>query len=258
MLRARALFIGLLVLMIGLVGSMSVLASEVAIAWKVSGPVVVDGDLSDWIKEDPIYIGSAEQLNVNPEYWSDPYDNSGTFYLAWDSENLYLAGEILDESPFVWFMAYGLDGNDGLGLYISTNPDVDPDRRIYDSADFRLLFGLDNDMFDTGIDRSSVLLKKGIDTAGVGGYENAIKGSEIAIQQTQFGYNLEIKVPFSNLSNAQIPLLVPEPGMEVGFNLELYDLDQSCPGAVTSGLVWVPGNPRMSPQDWGILRFQAR
>lgn len=258
MLRARKVLIGLLVLSLSLVLSTGALASEAAIAWRVDTPPTIDGDLSEWFKESPVYLGTKEQLNLNPEYWSGPEDNSGNFYLAWDLENLYIAAEILDDSPFVWFMAYGLDGNDGLGVYLSTNPNAEPGRRIYDSADFRLLFGLDNDMFDTGIDRSNVLLKKGIDTIGVGGGENAIRNCAIAIKPTSVGYNLEIKIPFASLSNSQIPALKPEVGMEVGFNLELYDLDQSCPGAVTSVLVWQPGNPKMSPHAWGMLRFQER
>lgn len=248
----------LLVLMFNLAVSTSGYASGVAIAWRISDPPVIDGDLSEWIKDNPVFIGSEEQLNSNPEYWSGLYDNSGTLYLAWDPENLYLAGEIFDDSPFVWFMGNGLDGNDGLGLYLSTDPNAVLGRPIYDSTDFRLLFGLDNDMFATGIDRSNVLIKKGIETAGVGGYENTIKGCKIAIKQTELGFNLEIKIPLASLSNDRITVLRPEPCMEVGFNLELYDLDQSCPGAVASGLVWKTGNPRISPRDWGILKFEDR
>ncbi|NLM95543.1 MAG: hypothetical protein GX165_08255 [Firmicutes bacterium] len=254
----KSLLICLLVISWHLLPLSGALASEVAIAWRAFTPPVIDGDLSDWDKVDPVYLGKAEQLNANPEYWSGPEDNSGIFYLAWDPENLYIAAEISDDSPFIWFMAYDVDGNDGLAVYLSTNPEAERGRRIYDSADFRLLFGLDNDMFGTGIDRTNVLLKKGINTAGLSGHEKVIKNCEVAIQQTQGGYNLEIKIPFASLSNDQIPPLKPEPGTEVGFNLELYDLDQSCPGAVTSVLVWKPGNPKMSPQHWGILRFQER
>ena len=257
-LTLRFLLVLFLFVVINSAGIEASSADDIAIAWKVDKPVNVDGDLSEWDREDPLFLGREDQVNKHAEYWDGPDDNSGNFYLMWDSDNLYLAAEIVDDVPFVRFMAYGLDSIDGIAIYLSTNPEAERGRAIYDSTDFRLLFGLDNDMLDTGIDRSNVLIKKGIDTAGVDGYENAIKGCEVAIKESELGFNLEIKIPFSSLSNDQIPVLKPEPGMEVGFNLELYDLDQACPGSVATGLVWKAGNPKLSPKDWGLLRFQAR
>lgn len=256
MLNRRNLLTRVLAAVLVAAMSWGVAAQEVAIAWRTSEPPVIDGDLSDWIKENPVYLGEETQLNKHQEYWSGPYDGSGTFYLMWDEEHLYLAGEIVDDNPFIRFMAYEIEGNDGLSVYLSTNPEAEIGRVLYDATDFRLLFGLDPEILPTGIDRNNVLFKKGITTAGLGGYDQVLKGCKYAIKETELGFNVEIKLPFAALSSEQIPLLVPEAGMEVGFNLELYDLDQACPGSVATGLVWQPGNPKLSPKDWGLMRFQ--
>lgn len=253
---SKSSFVCLLTLLLILTLCFGVSAEEVAIAWKTAAPPAIDGDLSDWIRESPVYIGEDWQLTKHHEYWSGSYDSSGTFYLMWDEENLYLAGEIADDNPFIRFMAYDIEGNDGLALYLGTDPLSEIGRVLYDPTDFRLLFGFDPEILPTGIDRNNVLFKKGIVTEGLDGYDQVLKGCQYAIEETEVGFTIEIKLPFAALSNEQIPVLKPVVGMEVGFNLELYDLDQACPGSVATGLTWKPGNPKLSPKDWGILRFE--
>lgn len=230
-------------------------ASAEATAYYSGSALVLDGILDDWVKASPLIIDSREQLIQSPEYWTGPSDSSGTFYVMWDEKALYLAGSVADDIPFVRFDPYGLTDIDGLVLYLSTNPDASPDRLLYESTDFRVVFALDNDLFDTGIDRSNVLFPRGIATRGMEGYVSAIAGYEIAVKTTAAGFDFEMKIPFAAFANEAIPVLIPRPGIEIGFNLELLDLDQACPGSEATRLVWRVGNPEGTPRDWGTLRF---
>lgn len=219
------------------------------------GTPVLDGNLDEWVKVSPLNIDQKEQLIQGHSNWSDPLDGSGIFYVMWDEENLYLAGSIVDDVPFTRFDPFGLSGNDGLIMYLSTNPQADLERILYDTTDFRVAFAMDNDLFDTGIDRSSVLFPKGIATRGMGGFESAIAGYKMVLKETEQGFDFEMRIPFAAFANDRIPVLKPEPEMKVGFNLVLIDLDQACPGSAASHMAWHPGNPEGTPHDWGTLRF---
>jgi len=232
--------------------------SNQVIAWQADKAPRIDGDLSDWKLDTPGVIERKDQVIKNGSYWDGPDDNSACFYLMWDERNLYLGAKIVDDVPFTRFMGFRLDGIDAVAVYLSTDPASDPARTIYAPTDFRILLAIDNDVFDTGIDRDMVISKKGIDTCGMDGYEAVLEGYEIAVKPDALGYTLETKLPFSCLANDRLPALRPRPGLQVGFSLELIDLDQACPGAEASWLSWT-GRPSLeSPQNWGTLRFEGK
>lgn len=245
----------LLVMSVGPFCGLSASAGGLATAFKAPVPPMIDGDLSDWNRSEVVVIGSKDQVIMNEFGWDGPDDCSADLYVAWDEDNLYIAGTIYDDVPFVSFVGFDLDGNDALGLYLSTDPAADPARSLYASTDFRVLLLLDNYYFDTAIDRRMVLFKNGIETKGISGSESVLSGYEVAVRQSEVGFDLELKIPFANFSNDSIPLLVPRAGMEVGFNLELYDLDMPCPGDVPAWLAWQGSASVRSPRDWGTLRF---
>ena len=233
-------------------------AEPVAIAWEAKLSPTIDGKLDEWNLSSPIVLEREEQVNKDLAYWEGPDDASARFYVMWDEKNLYLAGQILDDVPFQRFMPFGLDVDiDALALYLSTNPDADPNRILYEPTDFRVLFALDNDMFDTALDRDKVLIKKGIETRGMSGYEAVLKGYEVALVTSPGGYTVEMKVPLANFSSSSLPALRPKAGMKIGFNIELYDLDQACPGSVAPSLSWAPGPNKPAPKYWGTLHFQS-
>lgn len=229
-----------------------------AVAYRAETPPKIDGDLAEWVQTSPLVLDREEQVIKDLPYWAGPDDSSGTFYLMWDEMNLYLGAYIVDDVPFVRFMPFGLTDIDGIVFYLSTNPNASPDRILYDSTDFRIVFAIDNDLFDTGIDRDKVLFKKGIDTKGMGGYEATLSDYEVALVENEQGYVLEMRIGLSCFTSDSLPLLTLEVGMELGFNLELLDLDTACPGSVATWMVWHLGNPSASPREWGTLRLEEK
>lgn len=227
-----------------------------ATAWKVIGPIVIDGDLSEWNKSSPIAIDSEGQLIRAASQWDGPSDLSAEVYLMWDESNLYVGAEVTDGSPFMSRTGFSIDSLDSMGLYLSTNPDADPARELYESTDFRVLLVIDNDSFYTGIDRDMVSDSKGIETDGMYGGKNVLGGYEVAVGGFEGGYTFEAKIPFSNFYNNQLPEFIPTAGMEVGFDVELNDLDIPCPESACVRMAW-RGDEDItgSPKEWGTLKF---
>ena len=80
------------------------------------------------------------------------------------------------------------------------------------------------------------------------------------------GWVLESKIPLHNLSNDQIPQLVPEAGMTIGFDFSVLDVDLPCPGihslrmqssANLDGRDRTPADYDVdtNPSLWGTLTF---
>ena len=233
-----------------------------AIAWKVTEAIVIDGNLDEWNLSSPIVIEREGQLIKRAEsgvgIWSGPTDLSAKVYLMWDESNLYVAAEVIDDTPFMYREGFPLDEADSMILYFSTNPSADPGRGAYESTDFRVVFLIDNCYFDTGIDRSMVDDKRGIETQGMQGYEQVLDGYECAVGGLEGGYTFEAKIPWSNFSSPEIPLFVPAKGMTIGFDVELSDLDATCPGASTCSMAWVGDSTIITnPSKWGTLTFES-
>lgn len=250
----------LLVLII-MVGSALVGAADQTyqtVAWQAAQPPKIDGDLEEWNLTTPVVLERPDQVVKNAPYWDGPANASGRFYLMWDAENLYIGAQVSDDVPFVRFFGFLIDGIDALAVYLSTDPKSDPARTSYTSTDFRVVLAIDNDIFDTAIDRDMVLYRMGIDTQGMVGEECVLSGYEVAVTPNEGGYTFESKIPFANFSNSKIPLFRPRAGVEVGFSLELIDLDQACPGSEASWIGWTGRRASESPQNWGILRFEGK
>ena len=230
-----------------------------AVAWEAVGGITVDGVLSEWDLSSPVVLNDAAQLIRGANFWDGPEGLSGTFYFMWDKENLYVAAVVLDDGPFMAREGFPPDQADAIGIFLSTSPEADPDRQAYESTDFQIMFVVDAYSYNTGLYRDAVADPKGIETAGIYGYEQVFDGYEVAAMETADGYVYEAKFPLRNLANDQIPVLVPVAGLSIGFNVELVDIDMPCPGVACTVLSWT-GTELItsSPAEWGALRFQTR
>ncbi len=231
-----------------------------ATAYKADTPIVIDGDLSEWTLTSPIVIDDISQVIRDANAWNGPMDSSCTVYVMWDEDNLYLAANVNEDTPFGAIEMLPLDGQDNFKLYISTDPSADPERTEYGVHDFLVFFVVDNQYWDTAFDRSMVpkenrerFISKGMD-----GGESVLAGHERAVKLTATGFIYEAVIPWVNFSNANIPVYTPQTGDQIKFNFAITDISYPCPGTeFVPQLVWTGGlEINTNPSLWGTLIFQ--
>lgn len=153
--------------------------------------ITIDGDLSDWDLSSPAVLEDASQIIRDLSFWQGPNDLSAKVYAAYDEENLYLAFDVTEDTPYGAIEMLPLDGEDNLKVFISTDPTDDPNRTEYHTNDFLLFLICDNNYFDTAFDRTMVakeyrqrFISKGID----GGEDVLTEGYERVTQATSTGF----------------------------------------------------------------------
>lgn len=233
-------------------------SKEAAICWHITEKVTVDANLKEWNTSTPLKMNRQEQLIRDANQWSGEEDLSAEVYLMWDETSLYLAAKVLDDTPFMYREGFPPDLADALVMHFGTNPGSNPDRATYESTDFRLTLIIDDYYFNTGLDRSMVSDKKGMDTKGDAGDEQVLTGYEYDVAEIKGGYVFEAKIPLANFSNDQIPVMQPGEGIEIGFDISMFDLDFPCPGIATARMAWTGGEDiDVNPSKWGILVFKG-
>lgn len=194
--------------------------------------VTIDGDLGEWELNRCLRIDSEAQIIDQIEHWDGADDCSMEIYAKWDEENLYIAARVKDDTPFVYREGFPLDELDAIILFLSTNPESDPDRTAYEATDWRIVQSTDEYDFFNYVDRSMVADDKGYVTRGEYGDELVFDDYEaVTIRDKEYGgWILESKIPLHNLSNGEIAQLAPEAGMTIGFDFSVLDVDLPCPG----------------------------
>lgn len=222
-----------LVLALSLTGS-ALAYSDKNLEAPKAGEVVIDGDLSEWDTSKCFRIDSMNQIIDQIEHWDGVEDCSMEVYVMWDEENLYIAMKILDDTPYVYREGFPLDELDAVIFFLSTDPEADPDRKEYTASDWRIVqstYGYKGEFeFFNYIDREMIADPKGWETRGEYGDELVFDDYEAAIADIEGGYIWESKLPLHNLSNDEIPQLVPAAGVTVGFDISILDVDLPCPG----------------------------
>ena len=96
------------------------------------GGIMIDGDLSDWNTTSPVVLDSPNQLVRDANQWTDVEDLSARIYLMWSEAALYLAADVLDDTPFMYREGFPPDLADALVLHFGTDHNSDPNRGSYD------------------------------------------------------------------------------------------------------------------------------
>jgi len=226
--------------------------------YKAPAEVEIDGDLSEWNLSSFAEIKTEPQVVRDPGQWKElaEKDLSLEIYAMWDAENLYLAAKILDDTPFMYREGFPPDMADSFVLFLSTNPAADPARTAYEATDWRVTLIVDDYYWNNGIDREMIEDNKGFETLGEYGDEAVLEDYEACIAEIDDGYYFECVIPLANLSNENIPVLVPEVGMSVGVEFGMFDLDFPCPGVATVRMQWsATDTVDTDPSQWGTLVF---
>ena len=231
-----------------------------ATAHKAGSPLVIDGNLDDWDLSSPIVINREEQVIRDVSFWQGEMDLSCTVYVMWDENNLYLAADVNEDSPYGAIEMLELDGEDNFKLYLSTDPAADPARTEYGTNDFLLYLIVDNGYWDTAFDRTMVAKEnlQRFTTKGMDGGEDVLEGYEKASVLTSTGFIYEACIPWSNFSNAKITQYTPAVGDTVNFNFAITDISYPCPGTEYIPQMAWSGNLNINtdPSLWGRLTFE--
>lgn len=230
--------------------------------------VVIDGKLDEWDLSRSLKINAENQITDQIEHWDGEKDCSVELYAMWDEENLYLAADIKDDTPFVYREGFPLDELDAVIIFLSTNPDADPERTAYEATDWRIVTSVEDyygDWFNF-VDRDMIEDNLGYETQGEYGDELVFEDLEAAFTRTDSGAVYEIRLPLHNLSNDQIAQLIPAAGMTLGFDFSILDVDLPCPGIhslrmqASADLNGRDRKPEMhnvdvNPSLWGTITF---
>ena len=254
----KKIFCSLLILAFALIPAMTAFAyTEDNLEAPKAQDVTIDGSLDEWDLTKCAVLKEEEQLTRDPGQREDEMDFSLDVYAMWDEENLYLAATVKDDTPLMYREGFPPDMADTLVLFICTDPSADPDREEYIAEDFRVSMVIDDYYYNTGIDRDMIEDDKGFETVGEDGDEQVLDGYEVAVQENDEGYTLELVIPLANFSNDDIPVLVPEAGMTTGFEIAMFDLDFPCPGVATARIDWAGRSQDVdeNPSLWGTITF---
>lgn len=223
------------------------------------GELVLDGNLDEWNRADPLVLADATQLVRDGHFWNGPDDLSANIYVAWDETYLYIGADVKEDTVFGAIEMLPLDGMDNFQIYLSTNPADDPARTTYGINDFKVFLIMDGEYWDTAIDRSMVpkenrmrFISKGMD-----GGESVLEGYECAAVKTTMGFTYECRIPWTCFSNERIAAFTPAVGDTVNFNFLITDISYPCPGTEFVPQIAWTGNSAMdtNPSVWGRLTF---
>lgn len=257
----KALLIpGAVTLCLGMFSCTALAVEGTAVAHQAQGAVVVDGDLSEWDLSSPIEIKEASQVIRDEAHWLGETDVSASVYLMWDAENLYLAIDAKEATPFGAVGQLSHNMEDNFKLYLSTNPDADPERTSYETNDFLVYLMMDKTNWYTAIDRSMIERENlaRFSSQGMEGSDKVLQGYETAYTITDGGFILEAVIPWSNFSNDYIEAYAPAVGDTVNFNFAMTDNDYPFPNTQASVQMSWCGTAEIdkNPSLWGRVTFE--
>ena len=236
-------------------------------AHKASG-ITIDGNLDDWNLDSPAVINDMSQIIRDGQLWKGENDCSVTFYLSWDEDNLYIAADVTEDTPFGAIEMLEIAEQDNLEFFISTDPGADPERTEYGTNDFMIYFSMDEGFWSTAVDRSmlpkDVMKSVRYKTIGMDGGENVLSGYECAAVSTTKGFTWEAVVPWAALSmenelqdkKCSLEKYTPAAGDVLSVNFGITDIDYPCPGTeYIPKLAWTGGSMKIgeNPSLWGSV-----
>ena len=258
--RKTLLIPGAATLCLGMFSCTALAGESTAVAHQAQGAVTIDGDLSEWDLSSPIEIKDESQVIRDAEHWLGETDVSSSVYLMWDEENLYLAVDAKEATPFgaVGQLAHNMEDN--FKLYISTNPDADPERTSYETNDFLVYLMMDKTNWYTAIDRSMIERENlaRFSTQGMEGSDKVLQGYERTYTITDEGFIFEAVIPWANFSNDYIEAYVPTAGDTVNFDFCMTDNDYPFPNTQASVQISWSGSAESdkNPSVWGRVTFE--
>ncbi|MFO7882015.1 MAG: glucoamylase family protein [Kosmotogaceae bacterium] len=214
-----------------------------ALAKKPEKTIKIDGVLDEWedteayvVDEDMnVPAGGIQVVNKREQILHS------NFFIKWDNENLYIAAEVYDEYLVVNF---GPDAKGGFYQTDSVEFYIDPSKAGSNAGVMKLAIL----PFDTEGNPHAARHED----ANPGPVEEVAPDIEIATVKTDYGYDLEVKIPFKYLK------VNPRSGTELGFSYTIHNSNKkdAQPGQyVRENIISWTNVPEVwaSPDKWGTL-----
>ncbi|MEA3493285.1 MAG: sugar-binding protein [Candidatus Margulisiibacteriota bacterium] len=213
---------------------------KVVYAQRANSKITIDGSLADWNKSSPLVMKDKSYFKEG-KHWGGTKDLSGSAYLMWDDENLYLAAVIADKIPLVnEQVKQNIWNGDAIEMVLSVNPKADPKRTSFRRGDYQVGLGTGDG-------------KKNAPTIWNWQRRRVPKGSEIKVRKTSspLGYVLEAKIPWAFFSMKT----APAKGMKLGFDIAFDDADYT--GKRERQFIW-NGDYMFykDPSVWGLMELR--
>ncbi len=196
----------------------------------------IDGNLGDWVKDKPLLFSGTSGFIYGSAPWRDDHDLSGSIYIARSETDLYIAGEISDDS----LMAFDDANGDMVAIFFNFRPTSGS----YFTRDFAATSGCFS-LYVMAPDATNprVRVQLGIQTP-----------YEIASIRTATGYTFEMKLPVATFGG-----WLTKEVKRFGLGVELIDFDNPADPKLSKAIGFlipsegVGGPPR--PELYGIAEF---
>lgn len=201
--------------------------AEIACPLKPDPPPQMDGSLNEWYAHPaPIEVTGANIVWGKPK-WQNDQDLSGTMWLYWDENYLYVAADVVDDRFIQTKTGDGIWYGDHLELYIDTawKPGI---TGSFGKGQFQFGFSPGN-LMNTG----DALLDLPPETVVAVPLDLNPESVKIAASRTEKGYALEAAIPWKLLG------VKPVKGMTLGVDFCFSDTDN--PGSQDTMSSLVPG-----------------
>lgn len=206
--------------------------SPVSADYLATAPTI-DGVLSEWTTT----AYTADQVVFGAAAWTGTSDLSATYYIGWDSGNLYLAARVTDDRHAQVSSGRYLYKGDDIEIQLDTDLPGD----YYSTT-------LSADDYQIGLSPGDFAARP---AEAFRWYPAALEASlpavAIAARKTDQGYDLEARIPWSVFG------VTPAGRATYGFALSFSDNDQAG-SAVQQSMVSSVGTRRLqNPTTWGTL-----
>lgn len=209
-------------------------------ARKASGPVSVDGDLSDWDFDDPIPLLCENQVGgVRGGYVWSRENLSGIAQFKWTADGLYFAAKVHDDVHATKADASAAEGD---ALTVALHPG----NRV-PGTDAQAMELILSDRSPGGGSGKYTLYRPAAHCGGGKSGQLAKDSSvyEIAVRRTGSEIAYELMIPWSELKG-----VMPQAGAKLGLSLRLSDLDGEAFGRINWGMGL---DPAWAPTAFGVL-----
>ncbi len=207
-------------------------------ATHVGGLPIIDGNLMEW-SGFPFYESAFQVYNANS--WDGSDDLTAVWRLIWDSNNLYIGVEVIDDTHVQTQRGNQIFRGDSLDMQFDTDRAGDYGNRL-NLDDFQIVFSPGD---FTELAPSAFLFRGTLE----GRILDAPGGNRIKLSAapTSTGYNLEAVIPWSDLN------VSPSTGLVMGLALNVNDNDT--PGTAVQEVMksHVSTRTLTDPTTWGTL-----
>jgi hypothetical protein len=203
------------------------------LAPRLDQPPTIDGDLNDW----PEQRWSATEVVYGASNWSSGSDLSASFAVAWDSQYLYLAATVNDESHVQIASGNNLYEGDSLEILLDTALEADFNSSSLSGDDYQI--GLSPGDFNSRQPEAYRWFPAS--------QRGALTSVDIDAQQSSDGYQLEARLPWTIFG------MEPVQADMLGFAFSASDNDQAGSSNQQSMVSSAPTRILTDPTSWGTL-----